>query len=65
MHRKYDRMTKKKKKKKKEALGYQKSEKIVSLPKSRVQKERKLPKIKSNYWVIAGIVALVLCIFSF
>lgn len=65
MHRKYDRMTKKKKKKKKEALGYQKSEKIVSLPKSRVQKERKLPKIKSNYWVIAGIVALVLCIFLF
>ena len=58
-------MTKKKKKKKKEPLGYKKTEKIVSLPKSRVQKEFKLPKIKSNFFLVAGVVVVVLCIFLF
>ena len=58
-------MTKKRKKKKKETLRYQKTSNIVSLPKERVVKEPGLSKMNKNLIIIAGIAALVLCIFLF
>ena len=58
-------MAKKKKKKKKEALGNQKSSKIVSLSQVRASEEPKFPKMNSKVMIVFGMIALVLCIFLF
>ena len=58
-------MVKKRKKKKKEVATYKNTAKVVSLPKTGIEKEDRFLKFKKNYFIIAGIVAFVFCVFLF